>query len=63
MKELKLMNCINMCGESLGFVIHIPKLNPDVFSTYWNLHRDISVSKDMIEDLKRMLNNAVKIFN
>ncbi|XP_063302509.1 zinc finger BED domain-containing protein 5-like [Pelobates fuscus] len=70
-KEMHWMNCVGictdgaraMCGKKSGVVTRILKLSPNASWTHCSLHREALVCKNMGEDLKNVLNTAVKIVN
>ena len=65
------MNCVGICtggaraicGRKSRVMSKIIELNPDVQWTHCSLHKGALVSKGIAEELKYVLNNAVKTVN
>ncbi|XP_003366519.1 zinc finger protein [Trichinella spiralis] len=70
-KELHWRNCVGictdgaraMCGKNSGVVTRILKQSPNASWTHCSIHREAWVSKTISDDLKNVLNTAVKIIN
>ncbi|KRY26810.1 Zinc finger BED domain-containing protein 5 [Trichinella spiralis] len=70
-KELDWRNCVGictdgaraMCGKNSGVVTRVLKQSPNATWTHCSIHREALVSKTISEDLKNVLNTAVKIIN
>ncbi|KRZ00159.1 Zinc finger BED domain-containing protein 5 [Trichinella zimbabwensis] len=70
-KELDWRNCVGictdgaraMCGKNSGVVTRVLKQSPNASWTHCSIHREALVSKTISDDLKNVLNTAVKIIN
>ncbi|XP_003369171.1 zinc finger protein [Trichinella spiralis] len=70
-KELDCDNCVGictdgaraMCGKNSGVVTRVLKQSPNASWTHCSIHREAWVSKTISDDLKHVLNTAVKIIN
>ncbi|KRX25667.1 Zinc finger BED domain-containing protein 5, partial [Trichinella nelsoni] len=69
--ELDWRNCVGictdgargMCGKNSGVVTRVLKQSPNASWTHCSIHREALVSKTISDDLKNVLNTAVKIIN
>ncbi|XP_003376527.1 hAT family dimerization domain protein [Trichinella spiralis] len=67
-KELDWKNCVGictdgareMCGKNSGVVTRVLKQSPNASWTHCSTHREALVSKTISDDLKNVLNTAVK---
>ena len=68
---LQWKNCVSVCtdgaaamiGKNKGFVSKVKQKNPDVHITHCFLHREALMAKTLPDDLKEVLNTAVKLVN
>ena len=52
-----------MMGKSKGFVSKIEQINPDVQITHYILHREALMAKTLPDELKEVIDTAVKLVN
>ncbi|KRY32768.1 Zinc finger BED domain-containing protein 5 [Trichinella spiralis] len=70
-KELDWRNCVGictdgaraMCRKDSGVVTRVLRQSPNASWTHCSIHREALVSKTISDDLKNVLNTAVKIIN
>jgi len=68
---LQWKNCVSVCtdgaasmmGKSKGFVSKVKQINPDVQITHYFLHREALMAKTLPDELKEVLDTAVKLIN
>jgi hypothetical protein len=69
-KGLSWENCVGVCtdgapsmvGSIRGLTSAVKKENPDI-TTHCFIHREVLVSKTLGDEMKKVLNNTIKIIN
>ena len=70
-RDLSRKNCVGMCTDGAlsmvdsikGFASLAKKENHDIISTHCFLHREVLISKSLVDELKNVFDEVTKIVN